>query len=291
MFTGSIVAIVTPFKNKQIDYTALEKLIEFHIKNGTKGIVPCGTTGEAATLTYEEHDAVIRFCIQTAKKRIPVIAGTGSNSTQEAIEMTLSAQKMGADGALLLSPYYNKPSQKGIYEHYKAITEQVTIPLILYNVPGRTASNISAETTVALSALKNIIGTKEASGNLVQVSQIIRDAKPGFLVLSGEDALTYPMMALGAQGAISVTANIAPAKMALQIESFQKGDTKKALQLHFELLDLHDVVFVETNPIPVKEALALMGFIAPEFRLPLVPLADSNRERLKMVLKKYQLIS
>lgn len=290
MFHGSFVAIVTPFKNGKVDYEGLKNLIEFQIQNGTNGIVPCGTTGESATLSLEEHEEVIRFTIETVAKRVPVVAGSGSNSTADALRLTKAAEKMGADGALLISPYYNKPTQKGLYEHYRLISENVNIPMILYNVPGRTASNLSSATTVALSRLKNIAGIKEASGNLVQISEIIRDAKPGFLVLSGEDALTYPMLALGCQGVISVTANVAPKLMSEMVNSYLKGDRETSLKRHLELLELSNTLFIETNPIPVKEALALMGKIQPEFRLPLVGLADENRLKLKETLKKYSLI-
>lgn len=290
MFSGSYVAIVTPFKKGKVDYDTLANLIEFQIKNGTDGIVPCGTTGESATLTHEEHEEVIRFTIEVVKKRIPVIAGTGSNSTQEAVKLTLSAQKLGADAALLISPYYNKPTQKGIYEHYKYINDNVDIPFFLYNVPGRTSSNISAATTIALSKLKNIIGTKEASGNLVQFSELARDCRPDFILFSGEDALTYPMLALGAKGVISVTANVVPDMVSQMVNSYLKGNIEVSQKLHLDLLDMSNILFVETNPIPVKEALGIMGKIEPEFRLPLCGMSKENKEKLESVLKKYKLI-
>ncbi len=290
MFHGSYVAIVTPFKNGQVDYDSFKSLIDFQIQNGTQGIVPCGTTGESATLTLEEHEEVVRFVIETVAKRVPVIAGSGSNNTAEALRLTQSAEKMGADGALLISPYYNKPTQKGLYEHYKYISENVSIPLVLYNVPGRTSSNISAATTVALSKMKNIVGIKEASGNLVQISEILRDANPDFLVLSGEDALTYPMLALGCQGVISVTANVAPALVSGMVQLALEGNLAEASKKHLELLELSNILFLETNPIPTKESLAFMNIITPEMRLPLVNMGEENKQKLKEVLKSYALI-
>lgn len=290
MFRGSFTALATPFKNGLVDYEGLSKLIEFQIKNGTNGLVPCGSTGESATLSHQEHEEVIRFTIEMVKKRVPVIAGSGSNSTQEALQLTKSAAAAKADAALVISPYYNKPTQKGIYEHYKYLNDNADIPIILYNVPGRTARNMEAETTVALSKLKNIVGMKEASGDLVQVAKILRDAPQGFLVLSGEDALTYPMLAMGAQGAISVTSNIAPKECAQMINSYLSGDREKSLALHLELLGLSDSLFIETNPIPVKEALALMGFMEPDLRLPLTRMLPENLQKLKAVLKEYKLI-
>jgi len=289
MFEGTFVAIVTPFKNGAVDYDAYEKLIEKQVKAGN-GIVPCGTTGESATLTYEEHEEVIRFTVEVVKKRVPVIAGTGSNSTKEALELTKRAEKIGADAALLISPYYNKPTQKGIYEHYKYIAENVNIPMILYNVPGRTAKNIEAETTIALSKIKNIVGIKEASGDLVQASKIIKETGKYFVVLSGEDALTYFILTIGGKGVISVTANVMPEKVNQMVTYALKGDFEKSKQLHFELLELSKVMFIETNPIPVKESLAMMGLIKDELRLPLTNISEDSKEKLKKVLKSYNLI-
>ncbi|HOM38996.1 MAG TPA: 4-hydroxy-tetrahydrodipicolinate synthase [Spirochaetota bacterium] len=289
MFEGTFVAIVTPFKNNKVDYDAYEKLLEMQIKAGN-GIVPCGTTGESATLSYEEHSEVIKFTVDIVKKRVPVIAGTGSNSTKEALELTKEAEKIGADAALLISPYYNKPNQKGIYEHYKYIAENVNIPMILYNVPGRTARNIEAETTIALSKIKNIVGIKEASGDLVQASKIIKETDKSFVVLSGEDALTYFIMTIGGKGVISVTANVMPEKVNQMVSYALKGNFEEAKKLHLELLELSKVMFIDTNPIPVKETLALMGLISNELRLPLTNLSDDNREKLKKVLKSYNII-
>jgi len=289
MFEGTFVAIVTPFKNNKVDYDAYEKLLEMQIKAGN-GIVPCGTTGESATLSYEEHSEVIKFTVDIVKKRVPVIAGTGSNSTKEALELTKEAEKIGADAALLISPYYNKPNQKGIYEHYKYIAENVNIAMILYNVPGRTARNIEAETTIALSKTKNIVGIKEASGDLVQASKIIKETDKSFVVLSGEDALTYFIMTIGGKGVISVTANVMPEKVNQMVSYALKGNFEEAKKLHLELLELSKVMFIDTNPIPVKETLALMGLISNELRLPLTNLSDDNREKLKKVLKSYNII-
>jgi 4-hydroxy-tetrahydrodipicolinate synthase len=290
MFQGSFVAIVTPFRDGRVDYEGLEKLIEFQIENGTSGIVPCGTTGESATLSHEEHEEVIRFTIETVKKRVPVIAGAGSNSTKEALRLTKAAKEMGADAVLLISPYYNKPTQKGFYEHYKYLNDNVEIPMILYNVPGRTGKNMEAATTVALSRLKNIVGMKEASGNLVQASEIVRDSEPGFVLLSGEDALNFPMAAIGAKGCISVVANVLPGKVAAMIQHSLDGNMEEARKLHLELLEFSNAMFLETNPIPVKETLAMMGMIDNEIRLPLTNMEGDNVEKLKTVLEKYQII-
>lgn len=290
MFQGSFVAIVTPFKNGEVDYDSLEKLINFQIENGSSGIVPCGTTGESATLSHEEHESVIRFTIKTVNKRVPVIAGAGSNNTKEALRLTKAAKQMGADAVLLISPYYNKPSQKGIYEHFKLINDSVDIPIVLYNVPGRTSKNMEAATTVELSKLKNIVGIKEASGDLNQISEIIRDAASDFVVLSGDDAMAYPIVAIGGKGVISVTANIMPKEMAMLMDYSLKGDQVEAKKLHLKLLEISNQMFMDSNPIPVKEALALMGLIEAELRLPMIRLADAQMPILKELLKKYKLI-
>lgn len=290
MIKGAIVAIVTPFKNGMLDEKALRKLIEFQIKNGTDGIVPCGTTGESATLSYEEHKRVIELTVETVNKRIPVIAGTGSNSTKEAIELTKHAEKAGADAALLITPYYNKPTQEGLYQHFKSVSEEVSIPLILYNVPSRTGLNMLPETVARLSELKNIAGIKEASGDLKQVSQIIRLCRNDFVVLSGDDFVTLPMLSVGAKGVISVTSNVIPDDVAQMMDAFFAGDYKKTRDLHFKMWDINVAMFLETNPIPVKTALALMGMISPEMRLPLAPMSESNLKRLKETLIKYKLI-
>ena len=290
MFEGSFVAIVTPFKNGEVDASALRELIEFHILNGTNGIVPCGTTGESATLNHAEHEEVIRISVETCKGRIPVLAGTGSNATQEAIELTLRAQKIGADGALLITPYYNKPTQEGLFQHFSAVAKETDIPIILYNVPSRTSINMLPSTVARLSSVNNIVGIKEASGSLVQVSEIIDLCGSDFEVISGEDPLTWPILAIGGKGVISVTANLVPNKFAKLVDAARTGDVETAKALHYELLKLNDIMFVETNPIPVKSALALMDRIQNEFRAPLCPPSEESLSQLKAVLKAYALI-
>ena len=289
MFEGSFVAIVTPFKNGKVDAKALKGLIEFHIENGTNGVVPCGTTGESATLNHQEHEEVIRITVETCEGRVPVLAGTGSNSTQEAIELTKSAQNLGADGALLITPYYNKPTQEGLYQHFEALARETRLPIVLYNVPSRTSINMQPSTVARLSKIENIVGIKEASGNLVQVSEIIRSCGPDFEVISGEDALTWPILALGGKGVISVTANLVPDKFARLCKAALAGDMETARSLHYELMKLNDIMFIETNPIPVKAALAIMGRIDNEFRAPLCPPSKNNLAALQSVLEEYSL--
>jgi 4-hydroxy-tetrahydrodipicolinate synthase len=291
MFKGSMVAIVTPFDAQgRVDEEKYRELIEFQIANGTDVIVPCGTTGESATLDYREHDRVIQICIEQVAKRIPVIAGTGSNATAEAIELSAHAKKMGADGVLLVSPYYNKPSQEGLYQHYKAVAEAVALPQVLYNVPGRTGMNMEAKTTIRLAEFKNIVAIKEASGSVTQASEIIAAAGDKIDVISGDDFLTLPLMACGAKGVISVTANIAPKPVKAMVVAVQNGNWEEAKRLHLELLDLHQAMFIESNPVPAKTSLALMGRIEPQVRLPLVGMQEVTLEKLKVVLKKHQLI-
>jgi len=290
MFKGAIVAIVTPFKKGKVDEASLRKLIEFQIKNGTDGIVPCGTTGESSTLSHEEHDKVIEIVIDAVKKRVPVIAGTGSNSTAEAIQLTRHAYKAGADGALMVAPYYNRPTQEGLYQHYKAVAEAVHIPIIIYNIPGRTGVNINPDTLARLARIKNIVGVKEASGSIKQMSDVISLCGPNFDVLSGDDLFTLPLMAMGGRGVISVISNVAPADMAGLVDAFAAGDMKKAQALHFKMSGLIDALFIETNPTPVKAALSLMNKISYEVRLPLYKLSDANYEKLKKVMIGYGLI-
>lgn len=290
MFSGSGTAIVTPFAGDKVNYEVLGKLIEFQIKNGIKVLVPCGTTGESATLSYEEHDQVIKFCVQKAGKRVKILAGTGSNSTEEAVTLTKYAKDAGADGALLITPYYNKPTQEGMYLHFKKIAEAVDIPQILYNVPGRTGVNLLPETVIRLSKVKNIVGIKEASGNLEQVSQIVQKTDRNFTLLSGEDSLTFPILALGGQGVISVVANIIPKDIAEMINTFAQGELEKARALHFKMFELMKAMFIETNPIPVKTAMGIMGLCSAEMRLPLSSLAENNVQKLKKVMKEYGLI-
>jgi len=290
MFHGSIVAIVTPFRKGKIDEKAFGELIEFHLRSGTHGIVPCGTTGESATLSHEEHKRVIELAVKMAGGRIPVIAGTGSNSTEEAIAFTRHAKEVGADGALLITPYYNKPTQEGLYQHYKAIAKAVDLPLVLYNIPGRTGVNMLPATVARLMEFDNIIGIKEGTGSLQQISDLVQLCGDRLVILSGDDFTALPTMAVGGKGVISVTANIAPADMAQMIEAAERGDYGRAKKLHDQLYPLHQVMFVETNPIPVKAALALMGKCADEVRLPLWRMSEENLKKLKAALKQYGLL-
>lgn len=290
MFKGAIVAIVTPFKNGEIDEPALRDLIEFQIENGTDGIVPCGTTGESATLSHEEHDRVIEITIDAVKKRVPVIAGTGSNSTVEAMRLTKHAYEAGADGVLVVAPYYNRPTQEGLYQHYRTLAEGVPIPIIPYNIPSRTGVNILPETVARLAKISNIVGIKEASGSLKQMNDVIRMCDDGFSVLSGDDFFTLPLLALGGKGVISVISNVAPADMAGLVDAFEAGDLQKARTLHDKMVPLIDALFLETNPIPVKSALAMMGKIHDDVRLPLCRMAEGNRDKLKIVMQNYGLI-
>lgn len=292
MIHGSLVAIVTPFKNSRIDEDAFKKLIDFQIDNGTHGIVPCGTTGESPTLSHEEHEYVIELTVKAVKKRVPVVAGTGSNSTKEAIRLTRFAEQIGADAALLVVPYYNKPTQEGLYLHFKQIASQVSIPIILYNIPGRSGVNMNPETIFRLARdCKNIIGVKEASGSLVQASKILSLCGMDFLLYSGEDALNFPLLAIGARGFITVTANVAPRDVADLYEHFARGDFEKARELHYKLLPLNEALFLETNPIPVKAALSMMDKITYEYRYPLCQMSDNNYSELRKALTDYGILS
>jgi 4-hydroxy-tetrahydrodipicolinate synthase len=288
---GIYTALVTPFKDGKLDEKSFKNLIEFQLKGGINGIVPCGTTGEAPTLSYEEHEKVIELAVKYANSKVPVIAGTGSNSTQEAIELTEGAKKLGADFCLLTTPYYNKPTQEGLYQHFKAIAEAVNIPIILYNIPGRTGINMTPETIFRLSRIKNIVGIKEAAGSLAQVSDIYRLTKGTFTILSGDDNLFLPMMSVGAVGVISVVSNIMPKEMQSLYKAFLiEKNIKKAMNIHTRLMPLFQGIFVETNPIPIKEAMAYMGMIKKEFRLPLCPLSDANSRFIKGLLSEYGLL-
>jgi 4-hydroxy-tetrahydrodipicolinate synthase len=287
MFSGAITAIITPFRDGNVDEKAFRELINFNIAGGVSGIVPCGTTGESATLSHKEHERVIDICVEEVAGRVPVIAGTGSNSTEEAIRLTKHAKEAGADAALLITPYYNKPTQKGLFEHYAAVAAACDIPQILYNVPGRTGVNMSVDTVTSLAEIDSIVGIKEASGDLVKCSYIVRDTDDDFCLLSGEDALNLPILSVGGTGAISVTANIFPEKVSGLIRAWHKGDASTAQKIHYELLEVNEVMFIETNPIPVKTALAMMGKIEEEFKLPLCSMAPANKEKLQAVLKKY----
>lgn len=295
MFRGSIVAIVTPFCDKggklTIDEKKLKELIEFQIKNGASGIVPCGTTGESATLTFAEHERVIEITIKQVNRRIPVIAGTGSNSTEEAIMLTKQAAISGADASLQVSPYYNRPTQKGLYEHFKAIAKSVDIPIILYNIISRTGVNIEPETIARLAVdCKNIVAVKEASANLEQMSRIKQLCPKNFILLAGDDALTLPILAIGGKGIISVVANIVPKDVANLVREFEKGNIKKAQEIHYKLLPLIRAMFIETNPIPVKTALGLLGMCEPCLRLPMSAMQPENLEKVKIALKDYGLL-
>lgn len=290
-FKGSIVALVTPFRDGKVDEAKLRELVELHVRNGTDAIVPCGTTGESPTLSHEEHKRVVEIVIETARGRIQVIAGTGSNATAEAIDLTVHAKKAGADGALVVSPYYNKPTQQGLYEHFKAVAEATDLPILVYNIQGRTAVNVETDTLARMARdCRNIVGVKEASGSLEQMTQVILACGPDFTVLSGDDTLTLPLMAVGGRGVISVIANIVPKETAEMTHAALEGDWKQARELHLKLFPLSKAMFIETNPIPVKEAMAMMGLIQPEFRLPLCRMAESNRERLKKVLTQFGLL-
>jgi 4-hydroxy-tetrahydrodipicolinate synthase len=292
MIHGSLVAIVTPFKNGKIDEDALTELIEFQIENGTHGIVPCGTTGESPTLSHEEHEYVIELTVKTVNKRVPVIAGTGSNSTKEAIRLTRFAKEIGADGALVVVPYYNKPTQEGLYQHFKQIASQVDIPIILYNIPGRSVVNMAPETVARLAGdFENIVGVKEATGSVPQASKVVQLCGPDFIVLSGEDALNFPLLAIGARGFITVTANIAPKDVSDLYNHFSSGEFEKARELHYKLQPLNEALFIETNPIPIKAALSIMDKIKYEYRLPLTEMTDSHFEELKQALSNYGLVS
>jgi len=290
MFKGSIVAIVTPFKDGKVDEEAYRELIEFQIENGTSAIVPCGTTGESATLNMEEHARVIDIAIEAVNKRVPVIAGTGGNSTNEAIELTAHAKKAGADATLQVTPYYNKPTQEGLYQHFKAIAEAVPLPQVLYNVPGRTSVNMLPETVARLAELPEVVAIKEASGNLGQMAEIVNLAGDKITLLSGDDNLTLPILALGGKGVVSVVANIVPKDTADMVAAWEQGQVDKAREMFYKLLPLCKAMFFETNPIPVKTSLALMGKIKEEMRLPLCSMSPANLERLKKALSDYGLI-
>lgn len=287
MFEGPTVALITPFvKSKKVDYEALKGLIEFQLENGTKGFVPCGTTGEAATLTLEERKKVIEKTVDFVNKKGFVIAGTGTNSTESTIELTKFAKEVGADGVLIVCPYYNKPTQEGIYQHYKKVAEGVDIPIILYNIPSRTGVNITVDTMRELSKIPNIVGVKEASGSILQVSEIVKECGDTFTVLSGEDALTLPIMSVGGKGVISATSNVAPTEMANIVSLSMENRYEEARKVHLRLLPLFKTLFAETNPGPVKTALKLMGLCDGSVRLPLVPVRRSTEELLRRVLKE-----
>ncbi|MCL5674201.1 MAG: 4-hydroxy-tetrahydrodipicolinate synthase [Candidatus Omnitrophica bacterium] len=289
MFKGAIVAIVTPFKNGIFDKEAYKKLIGFQLSNGTDAIVPCGCTGEAATLSHDEQKEIIEFTLEIVNKRVPVIAGTGSNSTREAVELSVFADKIGVEGILVITPYYNKPTQEGLYQHYKAISETIKTPVILYNVPSRTGISISPETVARLSELKNIVGIKEASGSMDQVSKIISLCPKDFVLLSGDDSMTLPIMSVGGKGVISVASNIIPGEVSQMVKHVLDNEWEKAKQIHLNFLNLFKTLFIETNPIPVKTCLSMMGMINMEWRLPLTMPSEENKQKIQKILKVYGL--
>jgi 4-hydroxy-tetrahydrodipicolinate synthase len=291
IFQGSFVALVTPFSHGRVDEAKLRELVEFHVTHGTDGLVPCGTTGESPTLNHDEHKHVVEVVIDAARKRLPVVAGTGSNSTAEAIDLTKHAERAGASGALVVNPYYNKPTQEGLYRHFRAVADAVSIPIITYNIQGRTAVNVETATMARLARdCKNIAGVKEASGSLDQMSQVIAACGPNFAVLSGDDNITLPLMAIGGHGVISVIANIVPRETAELVHAALEGDFKRARDLHYRLFPLARAAFLETNPIPIKEAMAMAGMLEPEFRLPMCRMSDANRETLRGILRQYALV-
>ncbi len=290
MFAGAMVALVTPFRDGKIDDKALKDLVEFQIAGGTDVIVPCGTTGESATLSFEEHNRVVDIVIEAVAGRVPVIAGAGSNNTSEAIVLTRHAKQAGADGVLLITPYYNKPSQEGLYQHFKAIAEDVDIPMILYNVPGRTSVDLLPETVARLAELPNIVGIKEATASLKRAAEIIEFCGSDFALLSGDDFTFFPLLCVGGKGVISVSANVAPELVAGICDAVAAGDWARGAELNLKLQKLARAMFYETNPVPVKTALALMGRVAEELRLPLAPLSPDNHARLKQVLQEYGLL-
>jgi 4-hydroxy-tetrahydrodipicolinate synthase len=290
MFKGAFTALVTPFSGGQIDAQALRDHVDFQIEKGIDGLVPCGTTGEASTLSHDEHIEVVRITVEHAAGRVPVIAGSGSNSTSEALELTGRVKDIGADACLMITPYYNKPTQEGLYQHFSTIAGKVDIPIILYNVPGRTGVNMLPETVARLAKIPNIVGLKDATADLKQASYNCQLTPDDFTILSGEDALVYPLMAVGGSGVICVTSNILPGEMAQLCRDFLKGDVAQAQKMHHKLLPMCDALFVETNPIPVKAALAMMGRIKNELRLPLVPISDKGAETLRAAISEFGLI-
>jgi 4-hydroxy-tetrahydrodipicolinate synthase len=286
MFAGVLTALVTPFRDGSIDERALRDLVERQIAAGIDGLVPCGSTGESATLSHEEHQRVVEIVVEAAAGRVCVVAGTGSNNTQEAIRLTQHAKSAGADGALLISPYYNKPTQAGILAHYEAVARETHLPLLVYNIPGRTMSNILPQTLAQLAAVEYVVGVKEACGDIDQIAHAVALCPDEFTIVSGDDALTLPLLAVGGKGVISTSSNVAPESMCELVRAFQAGELERALEIHQQLLPLFDALFRESNPIPLKAALAAMGLIGEEIRLPLTPITQPNREALQVVLKE-----
>ena len=290
MFPGCLTALVTPFRNGAVDTKALADLVEEQIAAGINGLVPCGSTGESATLSHDEHLTVVREVIRVARKRVPVIPGTGSNATAEAVRLTRGAEELGADGALLISPYYNRPTQDGIVQHYAAIAEATHLPLIVYNIQARTASNITTETMARLAKIPRIIGVKEASGSMSQVLEVLETCGPDFSIWSGDDVVTLPLMASGAIGVISVASNVVPGRMVELSDALRGGDLARARRVHAALMPLFRHLFLEVNPIPVKTALAIMGRCSDELRLPLTPMTAKNRAVLETTLREQRLV-
>lgn len=291
MFKGTYTALVTPFRHGRLDEAALERLIRSQIRAGVDGIVPVGTTGESPTLSFEEHIQVIELCVKHARKKIRVLAGTGANSTDEAVYLTVAAERAGADGSLQVCPYYNKPSQEGLFQHFRAIARATRLPLVLYSIPGRCSIEIGVETVARLAkACRNVVGIKEAGGQPDRVSLLRATCGDKFNILSGDDAQTLPFMAVGAEGVISVASNVVPRSVASMVRLFQRGEVAQARRVHAQYYRLFKDLFLETNPVPVKAALAMMGQIREELRLPLVPLSAPHRRQLRATLKTYGLL-
>lgn len=290
MFKGSFVAIVTPFREGRLDERALQTLVEYQINNGTSGIVPCGTTGESPTLSHEEYERVIQITVETANRRVPVLAGTGFNATDKTIEATRFAKRAGADGALIVTPYYNRPTPEGIYQHFAAVAKAVDLPIVVYNIPGRTATNILPDTMARLATLDTVVGVKESTGSFQQMQEMIKVCGDRLSVLSGDDWATLPLLAIGGRGVISVTANILPREVATVIAEWEKGNIAAARELHYKLWPLHSALFIETSPTPVKTALGMLGKISPEVRLPLAAMLPNNRAKLEQALKDFGLL-
>lgn len=291
MFSGAMTAIVTPFRDGKIDYESLQRIVDFQLANGVTGLVPCGSTGESATLTHDEHIEVVRFVVGQVKGRVPVIAGTGSNSTHEAVALTRRARDAGANAALLISPYYNKPTQEGIYQHYRTIAESVGLPLIVYNIPGRTGSKIEATTMARLAEVEHIVGLKEATGSLDEPQEVIRLCGDRIEVYGGDDSLTLPIMAVGAVGVISVVSNVMPREWAEVVAACRANDWTAARERNYRMLPLMRALFSETNPIPVKAAMSMLGYCRDELRLPLLPMSDAPRARLRGIMQDLGLVA